>query len=320
MGLVRVDDVDKAWRGESGDKRNTKYAVSALAGGPVGALGYALYRESDRSKRERAAAIRAKRLKRKRKVGKAWRGERGDKRNTKYALSAYGGAVAANAPIALSGKGRQVSRAGRMTALETSANARMQGASFTEAYRAGKKAGNAVPGYKALSRMSRVAGLSGAAAGAGLYAMHRRRKRDMAVAKAGMGLLAKPWTANRFKAAGRLTRIKGADAAVRGTGYLGRNATPLVAGAAIGAGASFAATRPKDSLSKGLPSALRPAPGKLVRAMRNSSVRSRIEANTAGRAAGWYASRGMNETAAQRARIGRNFRFKSSDTFTRVGG
>jgi len=52
------------WTGEPGDKRNTKYALAGAAGAPVPVagsigtmIGYGIYRQSDKSKKERAASI-----------------------------------------------------------------------------------------------------------------------------------------------------------------------------------------------------------------------------------------------------------------------
>lgn len=68
---VLLRPVAKAWRGERGDKRNTKYAASVVGGGavvpvlgaPVGGLVYHKYRQSEQSKKARATAIKAKKHK-----------------------------------------------------------------------------------------------------------------------------------------------------------------------------------------------------------------------------------------------------------------
>lgn len=67
-----MSEIEKGWKGEPGDKRNTKYAGAAAAGlplaGPIGSAagvaGYAMYRNmSETGKKRRAMSIKAKKQK-----------------------------------------------------------------------------------------------------------------------------------------------------------------------------------------------------------------------------------------------------------------
>lgn len=56
--------VEKAWKGEPGDKRNTKYAA-AWGLGPVPGVAYTIYRQGATSKANRKRSIALKKKERK---------------------------------------------------------------------------------------------------------------------------------------------------------------------------------------------------------------------------------------------------------------
>lgn len=91
FGVERSDLIEKGWKGEPGDKRNTKYALTWGAH-PIAGIAYTVYRQTDTGRKNRNKSI-AEAKRRKGKVRKDWKGEKGDKRNTKYALALGAGDI-----------------------------------------------------------------------------------------------------------------------------------------------------------------------------------------------------------------------------------
>lgn len=172
FGVERPDLVEKGWKGEPGDKRNTKYAASTMVAFPVGTIGYAAYRQSKTSKRNRAESIAEK--KRSKKIHKAEfepTGRRGDKRNTKYAAAAFGGSLAGAALGPAAGR-----KASGMTKEQVGSKSGVA----LERYLAGdpKGAKKVMRSGKMgrYVRVSRAGKWVGAGAGAASYAAYRQSK------------------------------------------------------------------------------------------------------------------------------------------------
>lgn len=194
-------------------------------------------------------------------LSKAWKGEKGDKRNTKYAAAAYGGALAASAPLLLSRDVRRISNVGGQRYARAMYDVPVGDKATMRSMAArGGKALLATPGMKRMLALSYGAYGAGALAGAGGYAAYRKKKRQN-VEKA------LP-TLGSFKPLGeafmRGTKGRKMGAPKKPTGaipsvgqmranqaglFVNRYRTPLTAvgaGGAAGAGAGYMAGRKKD--------------------------------------------------------------------------
>lgn len=117
-------------------------------------------------------------------VSKAWRGEQGDKRNTKYAMAAYGGSAAGSLAVVSTPNSRRVNamRRGVQAQLPTELeryllkNPDVERPGPLKAMRLARAADRAVPGRNALIRNNRVGMAAGAALAAGGYGVYRKKK------------------------------------------------------------------------------------------------------------------------------------------------
>jgi hypothetical protein len=238
----------------------------------------------------------------------AWKGEDGDKRNTKYVAAGAAGAALGGASINAFPTQRRITRAANARSAREAARASYTGAGFRESMRIGMAARRETPGYKAGQRLRRGLGVAGAAAGTGLYALHRRNKD---VSKSGALMPVSAAARGGFRRKAEKLAIGAAAGAGRGFRYARNNAMPLVVGGSIGAGGATAYQQTKNRRSdmsksardaylvarfgKGVPSAIRSwvnagskgmAPGGAYGAVRAG-------ANTIGRGGSAYATRNM---------------------------
>jgi hypothetical protein len=238
----------------------------------------------------------------------AWKGEEGDKRNTKYLAAGATGAALGGASINAIPAQRRIARAAYAASGQASTRAIYRGAGPREATRIGMAAGKATPGYKASQRLRGGLGVAGAAAGVGLYALHRRKKN---VSKSGALMPVAAAARGGFRRKAERMALGAAAGAGRGFRYARNNAMPLVVGGSIGAGGATAYQQTSNRRSnmaksardeylvsrfgKGVPSALRSwvKAGSTGRAPGGAYGAVRAGSNTIGRKGSAYASQNM---------------------------
>ena len=161
---------------------NTKAAIAARLAGAVGVAGASAHGASRAMRNAQKRGDIGKSLL---EVSKAWRGEQGDKRNSKYALAAYGGAAAGSVAVLSTPNSKRVNAARRgvqaqlPTELERylHRNPSVERPGPMKVMRLARAADRAVPGRNALVQRGRMGALAGAALATGGYGVYRAGKK-----------------------------------------------------------------------------------------------------------------------------------------------